>query len=62
MNLRRKGETPMNERTEGVISLLAALLVLLNAMLEPRVSLGLAVAFLVILAGYKLIQSSRRSA
>lgn len=52
----------MNESTEGVISLLAALLVLLSAMLEPRVSLGLAVAFLVILAGYKLIKSNRRSA
>jgi len=37
-------------------------LVLLSAMLEPRVSLGLALAFLVILAGYKLIQSTRRPA
>ena len=52
----------MNERTEGVISLLAALLVLLSAMLDPRISLGLALAFLVILAGYKLIQNNRRSA
>jgi hypothetical protein len=52
----------MNERTEGVISLLAALLVLLSAMLDPRMSLGLSLTFLVVLAGYKLFQSNRRSA
>lgn len=52
----------MNAPTERVIGLLAALPVLLSAMLDPRIALGLALAFLVLLAGYKLIQSKRRSA
>lgn len=52
----------MNERTEEVISLLATSLVLLSAMLDPSISLGLALAFLVILAGYKLLKSNRESA
>lgn len=48
----------MNEKTEAVICFLAALLVLFSAMLDPRISLGLAVAFLVILAGYKMLKSN----
>ena len=51
----------MNEKSEAVISFLAALLVLFSAMLDPRISLGLAVAFLVILAGYKILKSNRRT-
>ena len=51
----------MNEKSEAVISFLAALLVLFSAMLDPRISIGLAVAFLVILAVYKIIQSNRRT-
>jgi hypothetical protein len=51
----------MNEKTEAVISFLAALLVLFSAMLDPHISLGLAVAFLVILAGYKILKSNRRT-
>ncbi len=50
----------MSERTEAIISLLAALLVLFSAMFDPRISLGLAIAFLAILAGYKFLQSNRR--
>lgn len=56
-----KRETNMSERTEAVISFLAALLVLFSAMLDPRIALGLAIAFLVILAGYKILQSNRRA-
>ena len=41
----------MNEKTEAVICFLAALLVLFSALLDPRISLGLAVAFLVISPG-----------
>ena len=51
----------MNEKSEAVISFLAALLVLFSAMLDPRISIGLAVAFLVILAVYKFLQSNRRT-
>ena len=51
----------MNEKTEAVICFLAALLVLFSAMLDPRISLGLAVAFLVSLAGYKILKSNRRT-
>jgi len=51
----------MSERTEAVISFLAALLVLFSAMLDARISLGLAIAFLMFLAGYKFLQSNRRS-
>lgn len=54
-------EINMTERTEAAISLLAALFVLFSAMLDPRISLGLAIAFLVILAGYKFLKSRQRS-
>lgn len=52
-------EDKMNERTEAVVSIVAAMLVLLSAMLDPRISVGLAIAFLVVLATYKLAQSKR---
>ena len=45
----------MNDRIEAAISFAAALLVLFSAMLDPRVSVGLAVAFLVGLAIYKFL-------
>jgi hypothetical protein len=41
------------ETTEGLISIGAALLVLFSAMLNPSISVGLAVVFLIGLAGYK---------
>lgn len=44
----------MNEKTEATISILAAMLVLFSAMLDPRVSVALSVIFLVALAVYKL--------
>lgn len=43
----------MNNKTEGTISILAALLVLFSAMLDPRVSVALAAVFLIALAIYK---------
>lgn len=45
----------MNNQTEGTISMLAALLVLFSAMLDPRISAGLAVVFLLALGVYKLV-------
>ncbi|NLV31961.1 MAG: hypothetical protein GXY47_12500 [Acidobacteria bacterium] len=43
----------MTNRTDAIISGLAALLVLFTAMLDPRVSVGLAVVFLLGVAVYK---------
>ena len=50
----------MNEKTEATISIIAALFVLISAMFDPKTSAGLAIAFLVILAGYKFTRSSRK--
>ena len=47
----------MSNKTEGMIAILAAFFVLLSAMFDPRISAGLAVVFLVVLAAYKLYQS-----
>ncbi len=44
----------MNNKTEGIIAILAAFFVLLSAMLDPEISAGLAIIFLVVLATYKL--------
>jgi hypothetical protein len=49
----------MNDNAEGVISTLAAVLVLFTAMLDPRLSIGIAVAALAGLAVYKF--RARRS-
>ena len=48
------------QTTEGLIAIGAALLVLFSAMLNPLVSVGLAVVILMGLAGYKLL--ARRAA
>ena len=45
-------EITMNNKTEGVLSSLAAILVLFTTMLDPRISIGLAVAFLLGLSIY----------
>lgn len=50
----------MTNTTEGTLSILAALLVLFSAMLDPRVSIALAVVSLVALAVYKFALASRR--
>ncbi len=44
----------MNNKTEATINALAAILVLFTAMLDPRISVGLAVVFLIGLSIYKL--------
>jgi hypothetical protein len=49
----------MSTRTEAAASVLAALLVLFSAMLDPWVSVTLAVAFLAALAAFKLIDRAR---
>ena len=49
----------MSNRTESIIAILAGFLVLFSAMLDPRVSVGLAVVFLVALAAYNSSQSRR---
>ncbi len=46
----------MNHQTEGVLALVAALAVLFSAMLDPRVSVILAVAGLVLYGIYKLTE------
>jgi hypothetical protein len=51
----------VNEKTEATISIIAALFVLISAMFDPKTSVGLAIAFLVILAGYKFTRSSRKN-
>jgi hypothetical protein len=43
----------MSNKTEATVNGLAAILVLFTAMLDPRVSIGLAVLFLIGLAIYK---------
>jgi len=43
----------MNNKTEGTITILAAFLVLFSAMMEPKISAGLAIIFLIILSIYK---------
>jgi hypothetical protein len=47
----------MSNTTEGTINILAALLVLFSAMLDPRISVGLAVFALVALAIFKFTQN-----
>ena len=46
----------MNTKKEGTIAILAAFLVLLSAMMDPRVSVALAVAGLLALGIYKWVQ------
>jgi hypothetical protein len=49
----------MNEKTEGALELAAALLVLFTAMLDPIVSAGLAILFLVTLSFYSFARGRR---
>lgn len=51
----------MDNKTEGTINIVAALLVLFSAMLDPRVSVVLAIAALVGLAIYKFAFASKQS-
>jgi hypothetical protein len=49
----------MDSRTEGTLAIVAALLVLLSAMWDPRVSAGLAIVALLGLGLYRLIGPKR---
>ncbi|MBP1624327.1 MAG: hypothetical protein H6Q07_2347 [Acidobacteria bacterium] len=46
----------MNNKTEGILNNLAAMLVLFTTMLDPRISAGLAVVFLIALGMYRFKQ------
>ena len=46
----------MNSKTEGTVAIVAALLVLLSAMWDPRISAGLAVVALLGLGLYRLLR------
>ena len=50
----------MGNKTEAIIAFLAAFFVLLSAMLNPKISAGSAIIFLIILAAYKLYQSKTK--
>jgi hypothetical protein len=46
----------MNARTEGATAIVAALLVLLSAMWDPRISVAVSVVALAALGVYRLVQ------
>jgi hypothetical protein len=48
----------MNSKTEGVLSILAALLVLFSAMWDPRVSVAVSILALLGLGIYKFVQGN----
>jgi hypothetical protein len=50
----------MTDRAEGVLAIIAALLVLFTTMLDPRISAGLSVIILVGFAIYKLAMGRAR--
>ena len=52
----------MSSKAEGVIASLSAILVLFTAMMDPRVSVGLAVAFLLGIAVYHFAQVRKEDA
>ena len=54
-NIKRGNIIDIGNRTEGIIAVLVAFFVLLSAMLDPKISAGLAIIFLVVLAAYKLL-------
>jgi hypothetical protein len=49
----------MKKETEGILAILAAMLVLFSAMIDPLVSLVLAVAALGALGAYKIFLAPR---
>ena len=50
----------ISDKKEGVIGILAAFFVLFSAMFNPKISAGLAITFLIILAVYKLHQTKNK--
>jgi hypothetical protein len=49
----------MNARTEGAIAVVAALVVLLSAMWDPRISVAVAVIALAALGVYEFVRSTQ---
>jgi hypothetical protein len=49
----------IDEKTEATLSIVAAIFVLFTAMLDPRISAGLAILLLVALSIYKFALSRR---
>ena len=49
----------MNAKTEGMIAILAALLVLFSAMWDPRISVAISVIALVALGVYQFVQKKQ---
>ncbi len=49
----------MNAKTEGMIAILAALLVLFSAMWDPRISVAISVIALVALGVYRFVQKKQ---
>ncbi len=49
----------MNRKTEGTLAIVAALFVLFSAMLDPRISAGIAVLALAGFGVYLLLQKQR---
>ncbi len=49
----------MSNKTEGTFAIIAALLVLFSAMLDPRVSIILAIAGLVLFSLYKFTAAKK---
>jgi hypothetical protein len=48
----------MNTKTEGTIAIIAALLVLLSAMWDPRISIAVSLSALLAFGAYKFLQKT----
>jgi hypothetical protein len=55
MTISSMGKVDMNEKTEGALGIIAALIVLLSAMWDPRISIAISVLALIAFGAYKLI-------
>ncbi|HZD56878.1 MAG TPA: hypothetical protein VE136_09165 [Anaerolineales bacterium] len=44
----------MNPKTEGILAIISALIVLFSAMWDPRISVVISIAALVVFGAYKL--------
>ncbi len=49
----------MNAKTEGILAIIAALLVLFSAMWDPRISVGISVVALAALGIYRFVQKKK---
>ena len=51
----------MNDKIEGSLGILGAMVVLFTTMLDPRISLGLSVTLLLLIGIYHLVRTSARA-